>query len=145
MLPTLLDKSHKFDYTTNRKALCPQTASSLHDQKEIDRSGVLSLRRSILFSICIPMLCDLPGDIKGIVDNRGNQRQQADDDRHQGKNLSQCHATSLLPHKPREGNFKKSPPGTCWVKQVRRVRSKPPAFRHSVFHPAIAGIAYRIS
>ena len=109
-----LDKSHSFDYTTNRRGADCKGQLSIPLVKKIDRSSWGTVRRSIFFVIIVFHLGKLCHDLNGQTDHIHDQAQQSENEREQCESLQKSHPTSLpSPSRLRAGYFqKKFPPGT---------------------------------
>ena len=103
-----LDKSHSFDYTTNRRGADCKGQLSIPLVKKIDRSSWGTVRRSIFFVIIVFHLGKLCHDLKGQMDHIHDQTQQCEDEREKCESLQQSHSISLpSPSRLRAGHFKK--------------------------------------
>ena len=132
-----LDKISKIDYTTNRKSVGRQTASSLPADQKNDRQRVLNVGRSFLLSIFILSFRDLPGNIKHTENDRKDQAQQTDDDCQKCEKFRQCHATSPLSAQDLRGRKLSKVPtrGPVSCETDFRARSQPPAFFDTALLP----------
>ena len=103
-----LDKSHSFDYTTNRRgADCKGQLSIPHVKRLTARVGEL-LGGQSFFVIIVFHLGKLCHDLKGQMDHIHDQTQQCEDEREKCESLQQSHSISLpSPSRLRAGHFKK--------------------------------------
>ena len=87
-----LDKSHSFDYTTNRRGADCKGQLSIPLVKKIDRSSWGTVRRSNFFVIIVFHLGKLCHDLKGQMDHIHDQTQQCEDEREKCESLQQSHS-----------------------------------------------------
>ena len=104
-----LDKSHRFDYSTNRRGADCKGQLSIPLVKKIDRSSWGTVGRSIFFVIIAFHLGKLCHDLNGQTDHIHDQAQQRENEREQCESLQQIHSISLpSPSRLRAGYFQKS-------------------------------------